>query len=197
MIESVGALILFINWIHEMGWGKSLWYVIFHSVSAFNNAGIDLFGNSLQGFTGDWVVTITLSLLFIIGSLGFLVIYEVINYRERRQLSLHARMVLIGTGLVVALGAVMCLLVEYNHALIQLPWTEKILAVMRTWVHPAAPNGDSKKICRRNCNSPSSPISSMRGCRISKARYRSLPSVNCPMRKKRSGNWSTARCSPF
>ncbi|MGI5879058.1 MAG: TrkH family potassium uptake protein [Syntrophomonadaceae bacterium] len=127
-IELAGALILFIHWIPEMGWGKSLWYGIFHSVSAFNNAGIDLFANSLQGYTGDWVVNITISLLFIVGSLGFLVIYEVINYRATHQLSLHARMVLIGTGLVVALGAIVFLLVEYNHALIQLPWTEKLLA---------------------------------------------------------------------
>lgn len=128
IIESAGALILFIHWIPELGWGKSLWYGIFHSVSAFNNAGIDLFGNSLQQYTGDWVVNITISALFIIGSLGFLVIYEIINYRERRQLSLHARMVLTGTGLVVALGAIVFLLVEYNHALMQLPWAEKILA---------------------------------------------------------------------
>ncbi|NLU47827.1 MAG: hypothetical protein GXX02_07685 [Syntrophomonadaceae bacterium] len=94
--ETAGTLILFIHWLPEMGAGKALWYGLFHAVSAFNNAGFDLFGNfnSLQAFTGDVVVNLTLSILFITGSLGFLVIYELFTYRRQGRLSLHSRLVL-------------------------------------------------------------------------------------------------------
>lgn len=128
--ESLGALILFLHWLPDMGTGKAAWFALFHSVSAFNNAGFDLFGNfqSLQAFRGDWVVNLTISILFIIGSLGFLVIYELIRYKNTGYLSLHTRLVLIGTGVILVLGTVIILLLETNHALAALPWSEKLLA---------------------------------------------------------------------
>lgn len=128
--ESLGALILFLHWLPDMGAGKAAWFALFHSISAFNNAGFDLFGNfqSLQAFRGDWVVNLTISVLFIIGSLGFLVIYELIRYRATGYLSLHARLVLIGTGIILVLGTVIILLLESSHTLAALPWSEKLLA---------------------------------------------------------------------
>lgn len=128
--ESLGALILFLHWLPDMGAGKAAWFALFHSVSAFNNAGFDLFGNfqSLQAFRGDWVVNLTISILFIIGSLGFLVIYELIRYKDTGYLSLHARLVLIGTGVILVLGTAIILLLESSHTLAALPWSEKLLA---------------------------------------------------------------------
>lgn len=127
IMELAGAIILFIHWLPLLGTGKALWYGLFHAVSAFNNAGIDLFGNSLHAFTGDAVVNLTISFLFITGSLGFLVIYELIRFRESRQLSLHARLVLIGTAVLLVLGMTAILLLEFNHALAGLTWSEKLL----------------------------------------------------------------------
>lgn len=128
--ETAGTLILFIHWLPEMGAGKALWYGLFHAVSAFNNAGFDLFGNfnSLQAFTGDVVVNLTLSILFITGSLGFLVIYELFTYRRQGRLSLHSRLVLAGTAALLLLGVTVILLIEYNQALAALSWPDKILA---------------------------------------------------------------------
>lgn len=130
VFETAGALILFVHWLPNMGTGQALWYAIFHSISAFNNAGFDLFGNfsSLQAFTGDVVVNMTLSILFITGSLGFLVVYELLHYRQSGRLSLHTRLVLVGTALLLLLGMVAILCLEYNHALSSMPWSEKILA---------------------------------------------------------------------
>lgn len=130
IFELAGTLILFLHWLPTMGTGQALWYAIFHSISAFNNAGFDLFGNfnSLQAFSGDIVVNLTLSILFITGSLGFLVVYELLQYRQSRRLSLHSRLVLFGTALLLLLGMVVILLLESNHALAALPWSDKILA---------------------------------------------------------------------
>lgn len=130
ILEAAGALILFLHWLPNMGTGQALWYAVFHSISAFNNAGFDLFGNfsSLQAFTGDMVVNLTLSILFITGSLGFLVVYELLHYRKSRRLSLHTRLVLFGTVFLLLLGMIIIILLEYNHALSTLPWPEKFVA---------------------------------------------------------------------
>ncbi|HQE22875.1 MAG TPA: TrkH family potassium uptake protein [Syntrophomonadaceae bacterium] len=130
LFEAAGTLILFLHWWPEMGAGQALWYALFHAVSAFNNAGFDLFGsfNSLQAFTGDVVVNLTISILFITGSLGFLVIYELFTFRKPRRLSLHSRLVLVGTGVLLLLGMMVILLLEYNQSLAALPWPGKILA---------------------------------------------------------------------
>lgn len=130
VLETAGTLILFLRWLPEMGAGKALWYSLFHAISAFNNAGFDLFGsfNSLQAFTGDIVVNLTISILFITGSLGFLVIYELVTYRKQGRLSLHSRLVLVGTGGLLLLGTAVILLLECNQALAALPWPNKILA---------------------------------------------------------------------
>ena len=106
IIELAGAIALFIYWYPSMGAGKALWYGVFHSISAFNNAGFDLFGNfaSLTGFTGDAMLAITISALLLSGGLGFIVIYELINYPRVRSLSLHSRVVLITTAIMVGDG---------------------------------------------------------------------------------------------
>lgn len=130
VFETAGTLVLWIRWLPEMGAGQALWYALFHAVSAFNNAGFDLFGNftSLQTFTGDVVVNLTLSILFITGSLGFLVIYELCTYRKPRRLSLHSYLVLVGTGALLLMGLVVILLLEHDHALAALSWPHKVLA---------------------------------------------------------------------
>lgn len=116
IIELAGAIALFIYWYPSMGAGKALWYGVFHSISAFNNAGFDLFGNfaSLTGFTGDAMLAITISALLLIGGLGFIVIYELINYPRERSLSLHSRVVLITTAILVGGGTLLFWALENN-----------------------------------------------------------------------------------
>jgi trk system potassium uptake protein TrkH len=128
--ETIGAIILFLRWVSPMGIGKAAWYAIFHAISAFNNAGFDLFGGfqSLQGYVYDPVVNLTISLLFIIGSLGFLVIYDLIQWRENKRLSLHSRVVLMGTTILVFGGTFIILLIEYSNTFIQMSFPQKGLA---------------------------------------------------------------------
>lgn len=128
--ETLGALILFLHWLKPMGWAKAAWYAVFHAVSAFNNAGIDLFGGfqSLQGFVDDPVVNLTIAALFIIGSLGFLVIYELLIWREHKELSLHTRVVLAGTIAILLVGTVVILLLEYTNTFSQLSLSQKGVA---------------------------------------------------------------------
>jgi trk system potassium uptake protein TrkH len=129
-IELIGALILFIYWLPQMGTGQAIWYSIFHSVSAFNNAGFDLMGNfsSLTAYTGQAVVSFTIAALLIAGSLGFVVFYEIFHYRNNRFLSLHSRVVLISTALLLIGGALLFFGLEYHNTLAGLNFQEKLIS---------------------------------------------------------------------
>jgi trk system potassium uptake protein TrkH len=137
-IELIAALILALNWVPSMGWAKALWFGFFHAVSAFNNAGFDLFGNfiSLTGYSLDFVTNLVISTLIIIGGIGFVVLYEIYHYKETHSLSVHARIVLITTAILIAGGALLILGLEYNHSLQDLPFYGKILAAYFQSVSP-------------------------------------------------------------
>jgi trk system potassium uptake protein TrkH len=101
-----------------MGYSRGLFFALFHSVSAFGNAGFDLFGNydSLTRFPTDYLVNGTIMTLFIIGGLGFTVILELIrHFRYKSRISLHSRLVLIISACLLLSGASMVLLLEYNN----------------------------------------------------------------------------------
>ena len=77
-VEGAGALILFFRFLPEFGFGKALWYGVFHSISAFCNAGFDIladveYGGSIARYATDPVINLTLMALIVIGSLGFTV----------------------------------------------------------------------------------------------------------------------------
>ena len=119
-IEGIGATILFVRFLPEYGFLKALKWGLFHSVSAFCNAGFDIFGcitpgASLMEFQSDPVVLLTLGALVIVGGLGFLVWQDLAENRSFRKCSVYTRLVLVTTlGLLVAGWAVICLL-EWNN----------------------------------------------------------------------------------
>jgi trk system potassium uptake protein TrkH len=119
LLEALGTIILAIKWMPLMGMKKALWFGLFHSISAFNNAGLDLFGSfkSLTDFSHDITINLVISLLVIIGGLGFYVCYELYNYRRVHKLSLHSKVVLLTTLILIVLGTLILLAAEYNHAL--------------------------------------------------------------------------------
>ncbi|MCB2153930.1 TrkH family potassium uptake protein [bacterium] len=107
--EAVGALILTIRFAFDYPFGQALWLGIFHSVSAFCNAGFSLFSNSLEGYRDDFVVNVAVMALIVLGGLGFIVFadlsYWVRQRRKRRvKLSLHTRAVLRATTILVVGG---------------------------------------------------------------------------------------------
>jgi len=131
MIELLGAALLSTRFIPALGWGKGLYFSLWHAVSAFCNAGFDLFGeySSLMGWNGDPVLIMTVALLIILGGLGFSVIDEVIHRRSFREMTLHARIVLVMTAFLLLSGTVFFLAVEWGNpgTLGQLPIGGKAL----------------------------------------------------------------------
>ncbi|SKA89055.1 trk system potassium uptake protein TrkH [Caloramator quimbayensis] len=116
-IEGVGALILMTQFIPQYGISKGIYYGIFHSVSAFCNAGFDLIGDfkSLTPYAENVTLNLTICALIVIGGIGFAVITEVINNRGFKRLSLHTKVVLTTTALLILSGAVLFFLLEYAN----------------------------------------------------------------------------------
>ncbi|WAH38304.1 TrkH family potassium uptake protein [Alicyclobacillus dauci] len=128
-IEGIAAVLFtfYFRLVYHYTWLRAVGISAFHSVSAFNNAGFDLWGNNLEGFKNDPFVVIVTSLLIILGGLGFIVLTELYSYPRTRRLSLHSKIVLRMTGLLLALGTVAIFLIEYNHSMKTLSWGSKLL----------------------------------------------------------------------
>jgi trk system potassium uptake protein TrkH len=112
-----------------------VWAAVFHSVSAFCNAGFSVFRNGLMPLASSWGVCITVMLLIVVGGLGFPVAAELLRrlvdlVRRRRspRLSLHARVVLVTTALLVVGGAIGFLLLEHGGSMGHLSWSDRVVA---------------------------------------------------------------------
>lgn len=130
-VEGIGAVILAIRWSSDFGFPMSLYYGLFHAVSAFNNAGFDIMGgySSMTGYVGDATVILTLSGLLIIGGLGYTVVWDLLQKKSIKKLALQSKLVLIITVLLNTLGTVLIFLLEYNNpgTLGGLSFQEKVL----------------------------------------------------------------------
>ena len=125
-VELAGAALLALSFCRTMNVGKGLWYALFHSISAFCNAGFDLMGikepcSSLTAFTGDAIVNITLVLIILIGGIGFATWNDVRENGLRiNRYSQQSKIILV-TSLVLVLGG-FCFMFFYEFALPQ--WAE-------------------------------------------------------------------------
>jgi trk system potassium uptake protein len=139
-IEAVGALLLSTRFIPEYGLATGLYYAMFHSVSAFCNAGFDLIGGfrSMTPFAHDPVIVLTIASLFILGGLGFTVIMEIHQKRRFKRMTLHAKMVLMITLLLLLVGTVVVLAMEYHNpaTLGQFSFTGKVINAFFTAATP-------------------------------------------------------------
>ncbi|ALV25299.1 potassium transporter KtrAB, KtrB subunit [Campylobacter iguaniorum] len=115
-IELVGAVLLTLNFMLDMSLTKAIWAGIFHSVSAFNNAGFSIFEYNLMGYRDNFVLNLTICFLIIFGGLGFLVLSECFNfYKKSSRISIHTRIVLIATAICLVLGTFVLLVFEWNN----------------------------------------------------------------------------------
>lgn len=130
LIEAVFTLVLASRFIDDFGLGRGLWMGLFHSVSAFNNAGFDLLGGfrSLTPYTGDIVVNLGIAVPVILGGLGFVVIVDLYRQRGFHDLTLHSKVVLGATGLLLLFGTLIILSLEQNRTLAGLSGPDKVLA---------------------------------------------------------------------
>ncbi|HSK80729.1 MAG TPA: TrkH family potassium uptake protein [Thermoanaerobaculia bacterium] len=127
--EAVGALLLYVRWAPAMGAAEAVWPAVFHSISAFCNAGFGLWRDSLTPWRGDPWTVLTVSALIIFGGLGFLTVSEIRRAPKlRSRLSVHSRLALVVSVLLTVLGTVAFFLLETNRAFRDLPLGEQILA---------------------------------------------------------------------
>ncbi|MCB9099837.1 MAG: Trk family potassium uptake protein [Anaerolineales bacterium] len=124
MIEFIGAIVLFSQWVQVMDWRQAVYYSIFHSVSAFCNAGFDLFHSFddpiLLAARHNPITLTVLCFLITIGTLGVTVIYDLIQWPRDRRLSLHTRLVLPFTIILTIMGTFIIMIDEtfvQGHAL--------------------------------------------------------------------------------
>ncbi len=142
VIEGAGAVLLSTRFIPEFGWGKGLWFSVFHSVSAFCNAGFDLMGgrkpfSSMTHYLTDPMINLTLSALIIIGGLGFLVWRDVsCNGFRFSRYQLHSKLVLVSTAVLLLGGWVLFLFFEWNASMAGLTFPQKLLAAFFQSVTP-------------------------------------------------------------
>ena len=117
IIQLTGAVILFLRFLPEQGIGTALKWGVFHSVSAFCNAGFDILGTgqSVATLNHDPVVMFTLMGLIVVGGLGFFVWEEVVTTRKWKKLSVYTRLVLCVTATLILGGAALILLLEWNN----------------------------------------------------------------------------------
>jgi trk system potassium uptake protein len=92
--EAIGTLILTIAWMQEYDFSRAFFYAAFYSVSAFNNGGFSLFPNSLMSFAGHYFITFTISMLYIIGGIGFVVLMDIKRARRWKKLSTNSKLML-------------------------------------------------------------------------------------------------------
>ena len=122
VIEGLGAVILFCCFIKDYGFFTSIGLGLFHSISAFCNAGFDTFGFVSPGvgisvYQTNPFVLITIALLIIIGGIGFVVWDEIIRIHKIKRLSLYTKLVLFATIFLLVVGTGLFLLIEWNNPL--------------------------------------------------------------------------------
>jgi len=135
-VEAIGAALLAIRFLTNMSLPTALYHSVFHSVSAFCNAGFSLNANSFESYVSDWIVNLTLIGLIIVGGLGFVVLLDLRRLVQRndglshaeRRLSFHSRLTLSFTGALVLTGVVLFIGLEWTDTLTGLRWPDKLLA---------------------------------------------------------------------
>ncbi|MBQ6431161.1 MAG: Trk family potassium uptake protein [Oscillospiraceae bacterium] len=134
LFELAGATALAIRFVPRFGWARGIWFSVFHSISAFCNAGFDLMGaespySSLTAFQTDPLVTLTISMLVIIGGLGFLVWRDLSQSKLHwSKYQLHTKLVVMTTGVLLIGGWLLFLLLESHASLEGLSFGDKLLA---------------------------------------------------------------------
>ncbi|OZE84052.1 ATPase [Rhodococcus sp. 15-649-2-2] len=146
IIESVVAIVLAARFVigYDEPPGRALWLGIFHAVSAFNNAGFALFSDNMIGFATDPWICVPLLIAVVLGGIGFPVLFEIARHlraraggvRARKRWSLHTRMTLSVTGVLLILGPTVVLLFEWSRTLDGFDFWDKMLVATFQGVMP-------------------------------------------------------------
>ncbi|GAA5417257.1 ktr system potassium uptake protein B [Paraliobacillus ryukyuensis] len=115
VVEASAFFVLAIVWVPTYGWSDGLFHSIFHTISAFNNAGFSTWTNNLMDHVTDPIVNIVITFLFIIGGLGFTVIADLKSHRRWQTLSLHTKLTLVGALILNVVSIFVIFFIEYNN----------------------------------------------------------------------------------
>jgi trk system potassium uptake protein len=113
--EVAGAMLLALTFVPRFGFWRGVWESIFHSISAFNNAGFSTFPNGLVPFATDPVINTVIPALFIVGGIGYVVLHDVFTQKSWRAWSLHTKIMLAGTCILIPWSVAMFALLEWNN----------------------------------------------------------------------------------
>ena len=114
-VQLFGALLMSTQFIPQYGLKTGIFYSIFHSISAFCNAGFDLFGNSLVGYSSNVVIILVISALIIISGIGFTVWLEIYHYKSGKKLTVHAKIVILMTLVLIFGGTILMFIFEIRN----------------------------------------------------------------------------------
>jgi len=128
--EALGTLFLFIRFSLELPFGAAFYRALYHAVSAFNNAGFSLFSDSLIRYQGDVIINLIVMGLIVHGGIGFVVQYEILSRLRglQKKLSVHTKIVVITTIILILSGTILFYVFERNHILKDVPILNRILA---------------------------------------------------------------------
>lgn len=133
-LEGAGAILLAIRFFPKFGFAKGLYYGVFHSISAFCNAGFDLMGQeegyvSFTGYYDDWLVNLTIMLLIVVGGIGFFVWSDIAQNKWKvKRYSLHTKIVLLATTVLIFGGALLFYIMESGNLFAGMSTQGKILS---------------------------------------------------------------------
>lgn len=136
--ESIGTIILTLSWLEPYGFKQALMHAMFYSVSAFNNGGFSLFSDSVMSFSGQYLVTLTLSLLYILGGIGFVVLMDIKRAKRWKKLSPNSKLVLTTIAGLNLFAFIAIWSLEANNPLTLGPMHFGDQAV-NAWFHATAP----------------------------------------------------------
>ena len=114
--EGLGTVFLYLHWHQLAGIHNPFFLSFFHAVSAFCNAGFSLFSDSLEQFNLNIGINLIFSILIVFGGIGFLVLVELFEFPKRQRLSLHSKMVLVVTIILIVIGTLGIFLLERNNS---------------------------------------------------------------------------------
>lgn len=137
-VQLAVALLLALRFIPQLGVAKGIGFSLFHAISGFNNAGFDLFGEfrSLTQYVGDPIINFAIGTNIILGGIGFTVMADMLRYKKKKRLSVHTRLTLLVTAILLLFGMVVIFLLEYNNTLAALSWSDKLWA---SWFQSVVP----------------------------------------------------------
>lgn len=113
--EVIGSLLLSTVFIKDYGVLKGIGFSIFHAISSFCNAGFDITGNSMVGYADNFIITLSVCTLVVVGGMGYFVLWDIHASKNFHHLTLHSKLVLVTTSVLVVFGVVVIFILERNN----------------------------------------------------------------------------------